>query len=51
MILEVKSKSPRVYRIKRKNDYRHTDEEWTEEEKTAWQEAVDIFNGKEYILK
>ena len=37
--------------IKRKNDYRHTDEEWTDEEKTAWQEAVDIFNGKEYILK
>ena len=25
--------------------------EWTDEEKTAWQEAVDIFNGKEYILK
>lgn len=37
--------------IKRKNDYHHTDEEWTEEEKTAWQEAVDIFNGKEYILR
>lgn len=37
--------------IKRKNDYRYTDEEWTEEEKTAWQKAVDIFNGKEYILK
>lgn len=37
--------------IKRKNDYHFTDEEWTEEEKTAWCEAVDIFNGKEYILK
>lgn len=37
--------------IKRKNDYHYTDEEWTEEAKTAWQRAVDIFNGKEYILK
>ena len=37
--------------IKRKNDYRYTDEEWTEEEKKAWQKAVSIFNGKEYILK
>ena len=31
--------------IKRKNDYRHTDEEWTEEEIAAWQRAVAIFNG------
>lgn len=37
--------------IKRKNDYHYTNEKWTEEEKTAWQEAVDIFCGKEYILK
>ena len=34
--------------IKRKNDYRYTNEEWTREEKTAWSRAVDIFNGKNY---
>ncbi len=33
--------------IKRKNDYRFKDEEWTPEEKAAWQAAVDTMNGKE----
>lgn len=34
--------------VKRKSDYRYTNEEWTDEEKKSWKEAVDIFNGMEY---
>lgn len=34
--------------VKRKSDYRYTNEEWTEEEKKSWKEAVDVFNGMEY---
>lgn len=32
--------------IKRKSDYRYTNEEWTEEEKNSWKKAIEIFNGK-----
>ena len=31
--------------IKRKSDYRYTDEKWTEAEKQAWKNAVDTFNS------
>lgn len=31
--------------IKRKSDYRYTDEEWTPEEKAAWKKAVLTFNS------
>jgi len=35
--------------IKRKSDYRHTDEEWTEDEKAAWTKAARTFGGIEGI--
>ena len=35
--------------IKRKSDYRFTDEEWTDSEKEAWTKAVKIFGGLEGI--
>ena len=31
--------------IKRKSDYRNTHEKWTDEEKSAWKKAVQIFNA------
>ena len=31
--------------IKRKSDYRNTHEKWSEEEKEAWKQAVEIFNS------
>lgn len=31
--------------IKRKNDYRNTDEAWTSDEKDAWKKVVAIING------
>ena len=32
--------------IKRKNDYRYSEEEWTNDEKTAWKKVVGIINGR-----
>ena len=31
--------------IKRKSDYRYTNEKWNEEEKNAWKKVVEIFNS------
>lgn len=33
--------------IRRKNDYRFSDEEWTEDEKSAWKKAVGVINGRD----
>ena len=35
--------------IKRKSDYRFTDEEWTEDEKSAWSKGAKTFGGLEGI--
>ena len=32
--------------IQRKNDYRYTKEQWTEAERVAWKQAVDVINDK-----
>ena len=35
--------------IIRKHDYRFSDEIWTQQEKAAWKNAIDIINGREGI--
>jgi len=37
--------------IKRKNDYRFSSENWTEQEKTSWKRAVKVINAQKGITK
>ena len=37
--------------IKRKNDYRYKDEEWTESERKAWKKAIAVINKFDVLKK